>query len=234
MTFISEVTTRGITRTLTLDGVDVSVFPSRLLVTPTERIAVNESLAGDLIAVLHSLDQEPDRIEKYRIEFPFDGIEGASKSTLQRQAMKGGSHSLAIWIRETAWYTATAGQIQFLLPQKRRNAGQALAGLVYSGITVSDATCPFKVWIDAAAQTIITAAGPTVTRPASGSVTIARDPIASGKQEGFVEFRVGADLAGGELIEIEYTALLVGRLTRSRIEFPESVDEGHTYVFEEG
>jgi hypothetical protein len=198
----------GLVRPLTGDGIDIEIDPRSISVRPELRVVEETTLSGETITTTHSVRGEPDKI--YRNEFFLEIDLRADEDpdvidAIRDLDMVAGHVSFCLWQPERTQYTAAAGQVQFVLPHQRRNAGAVLAGLTYDGKTTSTTTVPVKAWLNGTALTVNYADGPTVDRPDAGEITIARDPILSGEQRNFVEMRVGDDLVSGDILKLEFT-----------------------------
>lgn len=229
--------TPGLWHLIAIDGVDLSVNPESINAVPALQ-ETNVDTIGD--SVLFSdwvLAGLPDKEGRLRISLsPMSGYDGEEADDelrlIRRIKAKSGHRTLSLWKPDNAFYTATAGQVRFLFPRRRRHAPESLGR---DGATKT--ACPFRCWItplggSATEQTAVFAAGPAVATPADGTVNVARTPHTSGDEIDYTEFRV-RECTAGEIIEIEYYPLLIVAVVDPAQAFPNETREEHSLAFME-
>lgn len=216
--------TLGITANVTLDGVDLDWLPDSVSIDPeTNELAVRTR--GDTFLyrdqVLAGL---PDVEECWRsISFPAGGGEtDAERRLLQLLRVRGGFHTLALWVPERMVYTATAGQTLFYFGRRRRDAG-----IVYAKTT----EFPVTITRNATSQTVVVVAGSSPAVPASGVANVATLAVSTGSYQDYSAFAVSA-CAAGDVIEATIRPVLRVYWERARVDY-RSVIERHDGAFVE-
>jgi len=238
MTVIMDSVTGGLRRSITLDGIDLGLMPPSMPITPEPLQDIVNTLDGGSVAFgVYAGLGHADMLDRYTIPLDYEHVDGTLLRTLQRQRAIGGFHTLCVWKPIFTFYTARAAQSRFLLPRYRRNAGKVHEGLIFEGVTVNTTSAPFKAWKIvggvATALTIVYANGPTVTTPAAGSLTVARDAHFEGIDTGYAEFRIGDVLAAGDKIELEWFPVFTGMIVSPRQEYPKTIAESISFTFQE-
>lgn len=236
---ITDIQRGGLIRAITIDGRDIVDVDPRdaISVARTLRITEQEALSGEIIRTFHAVTGEPDKVYRHdwQFQFTFDdpvAEDGALEEFEELDAVAG-YVTFCVWKPQRARYTLNASQVQIVLPHQRRNAGSVLSGLIYDGQTVNTTTVPVKAWLNDVALTVNYADGPTVTAPSAGEITVAKLPIVSGVQSGFVEARLGDTIAEGDVLEIEFTPVHMVIVRREAIDYLPSQMESHSYVLNE-
>jgi hypothetical protein len=221
-------------RPVTLDGIDIDIPLASLSVDPTEIEETIDTIDGGSITFGPlSFTGAPDHLERFTFEFPIQYVAGETRRALERARARGGYHTFAYWKPLSAFYTADGFTQTFYLPRYRRNAAQALAGLIYEGVAISTDTVPFSCWVDGVPQTVLYGPALPSTAIAAGSVFVASAADLVGDAAGHAPFRLGTSLAQGSLVEIEFVPLFVVRFVAPKIRFPKSLQESHTYTLQE-
>jgi len=215
----------GLSEFLTIDSVDLELNPETINAEPIEQ--VQDILThGDSVR-FHPLIAAglPVRDIKYRFRFPYGNISDDDVArVVRRLAARHGTRTFAMWRPVNVYYVATAGQVAYYLPRRRRNAPDVVGK--------STTEFPVQIWVDGVAQTVAYVAGPGVSTPASGNANVAKAAKTSGTYEDYVEFRLEA-AAGGEVVDIEFYPLFLVRASLAAESFPETAMEARELVLEE-
>lgn len=223
----------GLPRGLTIDGYTfeegIGSLPVAAPPTTTRVDTIDGGSTGFTVLAMVGSPRVSDR---YTITVQVQNLEGPDLVAFERIRAGGGYHQVAYWRPIRARYTARSGQTLFYLPRYRRNAPQALAGLVYHGVPMSTDAAPAQVWVNGVALAVSYVDGPDLADPGAGAAVVANLTATEGPALDLAAFRIGNVLAAGDEVEVEFHPLFQMELTAPAITFV-PVAESHTQTFME-
>ncbi len=234
---ITTSTEGGIIRPVTIDGIDLAIFPDSLSVQPEPISESVDTIDGGSVTFYPTIAGGPTLIDRYTISFPLSVVDGTARRDLERIRARGGFHTLSIWKPLPAFYDGAnpfatgASNRTYLLPRYRQNAGQVFAGLSYGGVTISTTNAALRCWINDVEKTVTYVATPAdLGSPAAGAVVVSAAPYTSGAALDYVPFRIGG-VTNSDTIEIEFFPVFIVLMTSTGITFPRASTESHNYTF---
>jgi len=147
----------------------------------------------------------PNVEESFQITLPIGGLATDDEvRAAERLRLLGGFHTAALWKYERAYYTAVAGQTDFYIASRRRDAAsvKGIAGL-------HPALCWKTSGGSTTAQTPVMISGNNPSVPVAGIVNVAEEPITTGDYLDYTKFCLAA-CAAGDIVEIAVMPLFRG------------------------
>lgn len=212
----------GILETIEIDGLTVPFGAESLSVTPDRNEIAIKTKGDTKLYRTYNLAGLPNVEESFVITLPVGGLAKPEEiRAVERLRLLGGFHTAALWKYERAYYTATDGQTDFYIGNRRRDAAsvKGISGLY-----------PPLVWLNGteiATVSVISGSNPSV--PVAGVCNVGDTPISTGVYRDYTKFCLAA-CAAGDIIEFAVMPLFRVYVSNPRIDFPGGNMERHDVV----
>lgn len=199
----------GTDRPVLLDGIELSIMPADMEITPEP--------VGDYVDMLDGgarefqrrpwFDGVPNYSDRYTFSIPYEQIQGTDRIKLELIRNRGGIHRLVVWRMVPVVWTIVADLSRYYLPRFRRPAAHLYAGTLIGGsggggaATITTTAFPLEATLDDVALDVTYAEGPTLIDPGEGTIVVARQPDTAGETQDYTALMLGGDLVdGAELV----------------------------------
>lgn len=214
----------GIRETIEIDGTLLTFGAESLSVDPARNESGVRTMSDTKLYRAYTMAGLPNVEETFRITLPIGGIATPEEvRAVERVRKLGGFHTVAWWKYERQFHTTVAGQTDFYIESRRRDAAsvKGIANLY-----------PALCWLNGTPLTVVMVAGAAPSVPVAGIANVGDTPISSGAYLDYTKFCLAA-CAAGDIIEFAVMPLIRFWVEAPRMDFPSGNQERHDLVLVE-
>lgn len=213
---------RGTLEVIEIDGQTFAFGAENLSIVPDRNESAVKTKGDTKLYRDYNLAGLPNVEESFAITLPIGGmVTDAEIRAAERLRLLGGFHTASVWKYERQYYTAVAGQTDFYIASRRRDAAsvKGISGLY-----------PPLVWLNGSAvATVSVVSGYAPATPGAGACNVGDTPVPSGSYRDYTKFCLAACNAG-DIIEFAVMPLFRVYVASPRIDFPSGNQERHDLV----
>jgi len=214
---------RGLRRALTIDGEDLRLPAG--LEAQREIYVTDVDTDGD--SIRYSRARKPGLPflqDRYSFTLPYPTSNDDDLEQVAELQSEFGEMQFSYWKPIRAKYIAVAGQTDFWLPRRRRNAPSIFGE--------DESAYPFTCTRNGNTQIVTCIAGSSVSVPVDGVCNVAREAAASGARRDEVIFRLSA-CGAADVVRIKWYGAMLVRLIAGGESYPGGFREERELVFME-